>query len=60
MTTASSVAPETVTLQMMRTEVNVREFQRMDGDKTSARPGPRHALPLDRVLWRLGPQTPSV
>ena len=31
MTTASSVAPETVTLQMMRTEVNVREFQRWMG-----------------------------
>ena len=42
MTTASSVAPETLTLQMMRTEVNVREFQRWMG--TRRLQDPDHAM----------------
>ena len=42
MTTASSVAPETLTLQMVRTEVNVREFQRWMG--TRRLQDPDHAM----------------
>ena len=47
---------ETATLQMIRAEINTRELHRWMGTRRLQDPGPRYALPADRVLRRPGPQ----
>ena len=59
MTTTPNVPAPTGALQMVRAEVNVREFPALDGYKAPAGPRPRHALPADRVPSATSPPSHS-
>ena len=59
MTTVADAPEGTATLQMVRADVNVRDFQRWMGTRRLQDPDHRHALSPDRNLRGTGARSPS-